>query len=201
MSDAAVAVVKLGVGNTASVLWALERLGARAVLTDNPSEIADAARVILPGVGAAAHAMAEIDRRGLRQALTQFARPLLGICLGQQLLFEHSEEGNADGLGLLSGTVTRLPASPDAISPHMGWSRMEARHEHALLDGVAAGAYVYFVHAYVCPPNEHMLAQAHYGAPFAAMVARGNIMGCQFHPERSGPAGAAILRNFLALPC
>lgn len=196
-----VAVVKLGVGNTASVLYALERLGARTALTDDPVAIADATRVILPGVGAAAHAMAQIDRRGLRAVLQHYKRPLLGVCLGQQLLFERSEEGDAEGLGLLDGAVTRLPASPSALSPHMGWSQLSEMRAHPLLDGVERGAYVYFVHSYVCPLSADTIARATYSAPFAAMAARGNVMGCQFHPERSGAAGARILRNFLALPC
>lgn len=196
-----IAVVKLGVGNTASVLYALERLGVRGALTDDPAVIADAPRVILPGVGAAAHAMAQIERRGLRAVLQSFERPLLGVCLGQQLLFERSEEGDAEGLGLLTGAVTRLPTSSHALSPHMGWSRLTAKSAHPLLDGVEGGAYVYFVHSYVCPLSDDTLAQAQHGARFAAMVARGNVMGCQFHPERSGAVGARILRNFLDLPC
>jgi len=196
-----VAVVKLGVGNTASVLYALERLGARPLLTDDPAAIADAPRVILPGVGAAAHAMARIRDLGLARVLRAFERPLLGICLGQQILFEHSAEGDARGLGMIAGAVTALPASQHMISPHMGWSRLSARRAHALLDGVPDGAYAYFVHAYVCPLTSATLATAAYGAPFAAVVQQDNLMGCQFHPERSGPVGARILRNFLDLPC
>ena len=196
-----VAVVKLGVGNTASVLFALERLGARAALTDDPAAVAEAERIILPGVGAAAHAMAQLERRGLRDVLRAFPRPLLGICLGQQILFERSEEGDARGLGLMPGAVTGLPASPQAISPHMGWSKLSPTRDHPLLDDVRDGDYAYFVHSYVCPLSADTLAQARYGAPFAAMVARDNVMGCQFHPERSGAAGARILANFLSLPC
>jgi len=197
----AVTVVKLGIGNTASVLYALERLGARATLTDDPAIIAESPRVILPGVGAAAHAMTQIDRRGLRAVLRAFSRPLLGICLGQQILFSRSEEGDAEGLARIDGVVTRLPASPTAISPHMGWSQLKPTRAHALTEGVTSGDYAYFVHSYVCPLSADTLAEARYGAPFAAMVTRGNVMGCQFHPERSGPIGARILRNFLALPC
>jgi len=196
-----VAVVKLGVGNTASVMFALERLGARARLTADPVEIADAERIILPGVGAAAHAMARIDEGGLRDVLREFPRPLLGICLGQQLLYEHSEEGGARGLGLMPGVVTSLPASADLISPHMGWSQITRDRDHALLEGVEDGAYVYFVHSYVCPISEATLARANYGINFTAMSASGNRLGCQFHPERSGEIGARILRNFLDLPC
>jgi len=195
-----VAVVKLGVGNTASVLFALERLGVRAELTDDPARVADAARVILPGVGAAAYAARVLRDRGLDEVLRRFQRPLLGICLGQQLLFERSEEGDARGLGLLSGDVAALPNSRAWPSPHMGWSRLSECQPHPLLEGVA-GAYMYFVHSFACPVDEHTIASAEYGRPFAAAVARGNVFGCQFHPERSGAAGARVLANFMALPC
>lgn len=196
-----VAVLRLGVGNTASVMFALERLGAKAVLTDDPAAVADAARIILPGVGAAAHAMKLLDQKGLRRVLTQFERPLLGICLGQQLLFETSEEGDAKGLGLLPGRVTALPASIDHPSPHMGWSKLTKTKQHALLEGVEDGGYVYFVHSFACPINDATLATSAYGAPFAAMVGSGNRYGCQFHPERSATLGARIMQNFLSLPC
>lgn len=195
------AVIKLGVGNTASVMLALERLNARAVLTSDPERIADATRVILPGVGAAAHAMKLLDDTGLNPVLRRFTRPLLGICLGQQLLFDRSEEGDAEGLGVLKGHVTRLPVSLQAPAPHMGWSKLTAEQPHPLLDGVADGAYVYFVHSYMCPMGPYTLASASYGPRFSAMVAQGNTFGCQFHPERSGAAGARILQNFLGLPC
>jgi glutamine amidotransferase len=196
-----VAVVKLGIGNTASVMFALERLGARAALTDEAGRIAEAERVILPGVGAARHAMQLLDAKGLREVLANFARPLLGICLGQQLLFGSSEEGDAEGLGVLAGRVTRLPSSKQAPAPHMGWSRLTREREHPLLDDVEDGAYAYFVHSYVCPLTADTLASAAYGARFAAIVGRGNVFGCQFHPERSGAVGARVLKNFLSLPC
>ncbi len=195
------AVVKLGIGNTASVMFALERLKAPAVLTDDPARIADAKRVVLPGVGAAAHAMRLLRGKGLRDVLADFARPLLGICLGQQLLYESSEEGDADGLGLVQGRVKRLPSSLQTPAPHMGWSKLNLERAHALLEGVADGAYAYFVHTYVCPLGTPTLASATYGKRFSAVIAQGNVFGCQFHPERSGAAGARILQNFLALPC
>ncbi|MEZ5959021.1 MAG: imidazole glycerol phosphate synthase subunit HisH [Hyphomonadaceae bacterium] len=195
-----VAVVKLGVGNTASVLFALERLGVRAELTDDPARVAEAERVILPGVGAAAYAARVLRDRGLDRVLCAFRRPLLGICLGQQLLFERSEEGDARGLGLLAGEVTALPNSRAWPSPHMGWSRLTENRKHPLLDGVG-GAYAYFVHSFACPVDEHTLASAEYERPFAAAVARDNVLGCQFHPERSGAVGARVLANFMALPC
>jgi glutamine amidotransferase len=196
-----VAVVNLGVGNTASVMFALERLGVRARLTADADEIAEADRVILPGVGAAPYAMARIDDGGLRQCLASFPRPLLGICLGQQLLFERSEEGNAAGLGLLAGTVTKLAPPKGEPSPHMGWNQLEVKRSSPLLEGVRSGDYVYFVHGFICPVTNDSIAVSHYGALFASMVGAGAIFGCQFHPERSGPVGARILNNFLALPC
>ncbi len=196
-----VAVVKLGVGNTASVMFALERLGARAVLTDDAAQITDAERVILPGVGAAGHAARLLDEKGLRSVLASFTRPLLGVCLGQQLLFDVSEEGDADGLELIPGRVTRLAASTRAPAPHMGWSQLKRERESALLDSVEDGAYAYFVHSYVCPLSADTVASTAYGDRFAAIVARGNVYGCQFHPERSGKTGARILANFLSLPC
>lgn len=195
------AVVRLGVGNTASVMFALERLNAPAVLTDDPVRIAEAERVILPGVGAAAHAMRLLKAKGLGEALARFARPLLGICLGQQLLYDWSDEGDAEGLHLVPGRVCALPASRQTPAPHMGWARIEANKEHALLEGVPNGAYVYFVHSYACPLTDATLATANYGRTFSAMIGKGNVFGCQFHPERSAAVGARILQNFLSLPC
>jgi imidazole glycerol-phosphate synthase subunit HisH len=196
-----VAVIKLGVGNTASVMFALERLGVKAALTNDPAHVREAERVILPGVGAAAAAMRMLEQSGLGEALRTFARPLLGICLGQQVLYDRSEEGDAAGLGLLGGDVTELEGTLARPAPHMGWSALHIEREHALFEGVRAGEYAYFVHTYACPVDANALAIADYGRPFAAAVARGNVMGCQFHPERSGAIGARILRNFLALPC
>lgn len=196
-----VAVVKLGVGNTASVLFALERLGARGVLTDDPARIAEAERVILPGVGAAGYAIAALRARGLDAALRQFKRPMLGICLGLQLLYARSEEGNADGLGFFPGVVAALPHSPALPAPHMGWTKLEVTRAHPLLDGLAASPYAYFVHSFACPIGAETIAVGAYGRRFAAVAAKDNVFGCQFHPERSGEVGARVLKNFLALPC
>lgn len=196
-----VAVIKLGVGNTASVMFALERLGAKAVLTADPAQVRDAPRVILPGVGAAAAAMRLLEQGGLAEPLRQFTRPLLGICLGQQVLYERSEEGDAAGLGLIPGDVTELEGTLERPAPHMGWSALGVEQEHPLFEGVRSGDYAYFVHSYACPVDVNTVASADYGRPFAAAIARGNVMGCQFHPERSGAVGARILRNFVALPC
>lgn len=196
-----VAVVNLGVGNTASVMFALERLGARGTLTSGAREISDADRVILPGVGAAFFAMKRLDEAGLRQAITSFTRPLLGVCLGQQILFEASDEGDAPCLGIIPGKVKRLAGAADLPVPHMGWSRIEIVKTEPLLEGVRSGDYCYFVHSYACPATAHAVATADYGSKFAAVVRKDNFFGCQFHPERSGETGRRILSNFLALPC
>jgi glutamine amidotransferase len=195
------AVVELGVGNTASMIFALERLGARPVLTSEVAVIAEAERVILPGVGAAGFAMQRIEALGLAEVLRHFPRPLLGVCLGQQLLFESSEEGGARLLGRIPGEVRRLIPAPERPVPHMGWNRLRRERDDPLLDGVPEGASVYFVHSYASPVGPWTLAACDYGGPFSAIVHEKNAWGCQFHPERSSRAGAKILRNFLDLPC
>lgn len=196
-----VTVVSYGAGNVASVRFALERLGADVRLTDDPAGIADAERLILPGVGAAGYAMARLSELGLIEPIRAFARPLLGVCLGQQLLFEASEEGGGvPALGLIPGVVRRLEPGSDRPVPHMGWSRLSIVRPDPLLEGVEEGAYAYFVHGYVCPDGEATLARADYGGPVPAVVRSANRWGCQFHPERSAAAGARILRNFLELP-
>lgn len=196
-----VGVVKIGVGNTASVMFALERLGAKAVLTDEARIIADCERVILPGVGAAGFAMTALAEKGLARALINFDRPILGICLGLQMLFDSSEEGNAIGLGFFDGRVRRLKQGRETPAPHVGWSRLSASKGSPIFEGVPADAYAYFVHSYVCPLSDDTAATATYGETFSAAVGSGKIWGCQFHPERSGAAGARILANFLASPC
>ncbi len=197
----AVTVVKLGVGNTASMMFALERLDADARLTDDPRVIAEAERLIVPGVGAAAHAMGLVEALGLTDTLKTFGRPMLGVCLGQQLLYERSEEGQAPCLGRIEGEVFRLPSAPDRPVPHMGWNQIRRERDDPLLEGVDDGAFVYFVHGYACPQGDATLASTDYGRSFSSVVRKDNVWGCQFHPERSSAAGARILRNFLELSC
>ena len=195
-----VAIVHLGAGNTASVQFALERLGAEVVVTADPAVIAEAERVVLPGVGAAGYAMARMAELGLTEIIKAFDRPLLGLCLGQQLLFERSEEnGGATMLGFIPGEVRRLNIRPDLPVPHMGWTRLDNLKDDPILEGVAEGSYAYFVHSFVCPDTDATIACADYGTEVPAMVRTGNRWGCQFHPERSGEAGARILQNFLSL--
>lgn len=195
-----VAVVAYGAGNVASVRFALERLGADVRLVSTAAEIDAAERLILPGVGAAGYAMARLAELGLVEAIRAFPRPLLGVCLGQQLLFGSSDEGEAEMLGLIPGRVRRMEPGPSRPVPHMGWSRLEVVHDDPLLEGVGADAWAYFVHGYVCPDGPATLARAEYGGPVPAVVHDANRWGCQFHPERSSETGARILKNFLELP-
>ena len=202
-----VAVIAYGAGNIASVQFALERLGATVRLTDDPAVIADAERVVLPGVGAAGYAMRRLSELGLVEPIRGFPRPLLGVCLGQQLLFGSSDEGEGvDLLDFIPGAVTRLEPAHSSESqplpvPHMGWSRLTRDRDDPLLEGVADGAYAYFVHGFVCPDGPATLARADYGGVVPAVVRSANRWGCQFHPERSAEAGATILKNFLGLSC
>jgi glutamine amidotransferase len=192
-----VVLVDSGGANIGSVRYALERLGVAAEMTADAEAILGADRVILPGVGAAAPAMARLNELNLVGLLRGLRQPLLGICLGMQLLFEGSEEGDVDCLGLVPGRVRRMPASPGVRVPHMGWNRLRPTRADVLLAGVADGAQAYFVHSYAAPVTEDCLASCDHGQPFAAMVRRGNVAGAQFHPERSGAVGARLLQNFL----
>ena len=197
-----IAIIDSGGANIASVRFALERLGVDSVLTADPAVISAAERVILPGVGAAPVAMAQLARAGLVECIRGLTQPVLGICLGMQLLFERSEEGDTPLLGLVGGTCGAFDPGMGLTVPHMGWNRLLPKEEgrHPLLSGVEDGAHVYFVHSYAAPVSADTVAFCSYGVDFTALVARGNFMGAQFHPERSGPVGARILGNFLALP-
>ena len=201
----AVTVLAYGAGNVASVQFALERLGATVRLTADPAEVAEAERLILPGVGAAGYAMQRLNDLGLSGTIRAFSRPLLGVCLGQQLLFGTSEEGQQAGdvdlLGFIPGAVRPFNLPAPLPVPHMGWSRLNDLADDPLLEGVEAGSYAYFVHGFVCPDGPATLARADYGGPVPAVVRSENRWGCQFHPERSAAAGARILQNFLSLPC
>lgn len=195
-----VTVLAYGAGNVASVQFALERLGAAVRLTCDPVDVAEAERLILPGVGQAGYAMSRLDELGLTEAIRAFPRPLLGVCLGQQLLFADSEEGGGTPLlGLIPGRVAKLEPGPSLPVPHMGWSRLDVAREDPLLDGVGDEAWAYFVHSFVCPDGPATLARADYGGVVPAVVRQANRWGCQFHPERSAKAGARILKNFLEL--
>ena len=197
-----IAIIDSGGANIASVTFALERCGATATLTTDAEMIASADKVILPGVGAAPVAMAQLQKAGLVDCIRGLTQPVLGICLGMQLLFERSEEGDTALLGLIPGTVGAFQPAPGLSIPHMGWNRLLPKAGAAanpLLKGIDDGAHVYFVHSYFAPVSGDTVAACRYGADFTALVAHGNFMGAQFHPERSGPIGARILQNFLEL--
>ncbi len=201
-AGAAVTIVDSGGANLASLQIALERLGVPSLVTTDAAAIRAAPRVILPGVGSARDAMGRLRATGLDRVLPALTQPVLGICLGMQLLYERSEEGDTDCLGIVPATVGRLLAAPGLPVPHMGWNRLHIRRADPLLDGLADGAHLYFVHGYAAPVTEDTLAGTDYGMPLTAVVRRRNFAGTQFHPERSGPAGSRVLANFLLeTPC
>ncbi len=189
-------IVDVGCGNIGSVAIAFERFGLSPSITGNAEEIASADKVILPGVGAAGFAMEQIEGRGLRRRLTELKQPVLGICLGMQLLFERSEEEGTACLGIIDGEVRKLESGPGMPVPHMGWSSLDVSDESL---GLRSGDYVYFAHSFACDDGPHRIAAAEYGRPIPAVVRRDNYLGAQFHPERSGEAGARFLKAFLSL--
>lgn len=196
-----VVVVDSGVANLASVQAALHRLGVEAHVTADANQIARADHVVLPGVGAAAAAMAQLRDKKLVECLRGLTQPVLGICLGMQLLFEGTaESGGVDCLGVLSGRADLLPSASDMPVPHMGWNQLNLQKpEHPLLRDVAPHSYVYFVHSYAVPVRATTLASVDYSKPFTGIVGDRNFFGCQFHPERSGAVGSQILKNFLGM--
>jgi len=194
-----VAIIDSGGANLASLQYALDRLGARSCVSGDPAVIAAASRVLLPGVGAAAAAMARLRAGGLDRLIPQLRAPLLGICLGMQLLFEYSAEGDTRCLGVLPGRVERLQPKPGLPVPHMGWNVLELQRADALFSGIASGERCYFVHSYAAGLGESTVAAVTYGQRLAAAVRRENFHGVQFHPERSAAVGARLLRNFLSL--
>ena len=206
-------IVDYGMGNLRSVSKALERVGAEVCVTSDPSQVENAGKLILPGVGAFDVAMQELAARRLIEpinAVLAAGKPYLGICLGLQLLFERSEEGRgAEGLGVLRGTVKRLAAGPPLKIPHMGWNQVLSTQHTAhstqdgcpLLDGIPSGSFFYFVHSYYADPVDRSLVclESDHGQRFAAMIWSGNLFAAQFHPEKSQSVGLKVLKNFVDL--
>ncbi len=198
-----IAIVDYGIGNLGSVTKGFRHVGAPTVLTGDPGELRRASALVLPGDGAFAAAMEELEKRDLVGVLHDAVRrgvPLLGICIGMQLLFEESHEhGRHTGLGLLPGSVERF--SDELVVPHMGWNALHQEHPHPLFEEIDEGAYVYFVHSYYCVAGnpDDVIATADYGRPFAAVVGRGSVLGVQFHPEKSQSVGLRMVRNFARL--
>ena len=198
------AVIDYGAGNLHSVLHALNHLGVASIrVVRQPHDLSGADKIILPGVGAFGAGMQQLHEQGLVGPLKDAlyaGKPYLGICLGMQFLFEDSDEmGAHQGLGLLPGTVTRFPEQPGLKVPHMGWNQLDVRRPSPLLEGIVPGSYAYFVHSYYCAPTtpDDILVTVDYGLPFTAVVARDNIYGVQFHPEKSQKTGLQLLHNFL----
>jgi len=197
-----IAIADYGIGNLGSVTKAFRRAGAEVLLTGDPDALRRADALVLPGDGAFAATMAEVERRGLVPVLREAVlagKPLLGICIGMQLLFEESEEhGRHRGLGFLPGRVRRFEG--ELPVPHMGWNALRARRAHPLVDAVPDGSYVYFVHSYYCDaPEEVVLASSDYGREFAAVVGRGAVLGVQFHPEKSQEVGLRMVESFVGI--
>jgi glutamine amidotransferase len=192
-----VAIIDSGGANIASLLFALERIGVSATLTTDVTEIENAERVILPGVGAAGDAMRRLRERRLIDVIRGLKQPVLGICLGMQLLAEASEEEDVECLGIIPGVATRLSAAKGFPVPNMGWCQVEKIAEHDLLTSVENGSYFYFVHSYALPVTSNTLATATHTDTFSAIVGFENFVAAQFHPERSSANGARLLKNFI----
>jgi glutamine amidotransferase len=192
-------IIDSGGANLASLQFAFERLGAKTRVSADPAEITSAARVILPGVGSAADAMSRLRKNGVANLLPSLTQPVLGICLGMQLLFERSEEGNTACLGILPDEVKRLQPANGRPVPHMGWNQLSPVRADPILEGISADDYVYFVHSFAAAVSDVTVASADYGIALSAIVRRGNFWGTQFHPERSARTGARVLANFLRL--
>jgi glutamine amidotransferase len=190
-------VIPLGGANFGSLWRACERVGVRPEFSVDPVRIAAASHVILPGVGAAGPAMQALRAHDLDRWLPRLRQPILGICLGMQLLYEASAEGDTRTLGLLPGQVERLAPAP--VWPHMGWNTVAAAPGHPLLDGIDGDSWFYFVHGFAAPVSSATVASTRFGEPFTAVASLGNVHGTQFHPEKSADAGRRLLANFFAL--
>ena len=193
----AAVIIDSGGANIASLQAALRRLGADSVVTTDHAVIRQATRVLLPGVGSAHDAMARLRMAGLDQLVPTLKQPLLGICLGMQLLFERSEEGPANCLGVIPGTIGKLKSEPGRPVPHMGWNQLTQVRPDPLLDGISSLDHVYFVHGFAAPTSSATVAITDYSVAFTSVARHENFCGTQFHPERSGVVGARILANFL----
>lgn len=194
-----VAIIDSGGANINSVVFALERLGVRAQLTCDADFVKTASHVILPGVGSAGAAMSRLNQNGLDEVVPKLTQPVLGICLGMQLLFDSSEEENTACLGIIDGIVQKLPLKRDLTVPHMGWNKTIRVGNHRLLSEIESDFFAYFVHSYVAPICQYTIGKCQHGDWFSSIVAKQNFLGIQFHPERSGNIGLGLLKRFLTL--
>jgi len=194
-----VAVVKYNAGNIYSVIHALQRLGVNPILTDNPEELQKADKILFPGQGEASNAMRYLREHGLDKVITELKNPILGICIGQQLMCRHSEEGDTDCLGIFDADVLRFqPQKHEDKVPHMGWNQLE-NPTSELFKGFCEGEFVYFVHSFYVPVCSNTIATTQYIKPFSAALHKDNFYATQFHPEKSGSVGERIIKNFLEL--
>lgn len=205
-------IIDTGCANLSSVKFAVERLGFEALITDDIALIKQAEKVILPGVGNAKHAMENIKAKGLLETIQGLKQPVLGFCLGMQLMASSSVEGTAshadeeqtssdeviDCLGLIPTEINALQADGLRL-PHMGWNTLTSVSDHPVFNGISEGDYFYFVHSFAAPVSEYTVASCEYGSKFSAAIAKDNFIGCQFHPERSGALGSKIIKNFLEM--
>ncbi|UTW44679.1 imidazole glycerol phosphate synthase subunit HisH [bacterium SCSIO 12696] len=191
-----VVILDTGCANLASVRYAVERLGYQPVVSRDPDVVHAADKVLLPGVGTANEAMNNLKERQLPELINSLTQPVLGICLGMQLLATFSEEGEQRCLGLVDANVNKMETGELPL-PHMGWNAVAS--EHPLFKGIKSGDYFYFVHSFALPVGDYTIATCDYGSPFTAAVQQGNFYGVQFHPERSGKAGAQLIKNFLEM--
>lgn len=192
-----VAIIDSGGANIASLLYALDRLGYSATLTADAATIRSADRVMLPGVGAAADAMERLRASKLIDVIRSLTQPVMGICLGMQLMADASEEEDVDCLGIIPGTARKLAATTSDPVPNMGWCPLESVADKEMLSGIHDGDYFYFVHSYALPLSGFTLASTRHSEPFSAIFGKDNFIAAQFHPERSAASGARLLRNFL----
>lgn len=193
-----IAIIDYNAGNTCSVQFALERLGIKAILTNDPAVLKTADKVIFPGVGAAGVTMQFLKAQGLDQVIKDLKQPVLGICLGMQLMCAFSEEGDVETLGIFPQRVKAFDATKGLKVPHMGWNTLSCQSV-ALLDGVKDLDYAYFVHSYYAELSPYTIASCNYGLPFSAALQKDNFYATQFHPEKSGSVGEQILKNFLSI--
>lgn len=193
-----IAIIKYNAGNIRSVLFALERMGTQAMVTDDPEDIRNADRVIFPGVGEAGTAMAYLRERNLDRLITELVQPVLGICLGMQLMCRYSEENATSCLGIFPEEVKRFEGGKGLKVPQTGWNTIH-QLESPLFAGVEENAYVYFVHSYYTAEGSHTIGKADYGLTYSAALRKNNFFGVQFHPEKSATVGEQVIRNFLDL--
>lgn len=204
MTSQKVVIIDTGCANVSSVRFAIERLGYQVTVSKEPQVVLAADKLLLPGVGTASEAMRNLEERNLIELVKQVEKPLLGICLGMQLLGKLSEEKGQKAdqivpcLGLCEGEVRKLDSKEYPL-PHMGWNTVEAKSGHPLFKGIESGEYFYFVHSFAMPVGEYTIASCDYGTPFSAAIQSGNYYGVQFHPERSSKAGSQLIKNFLEL--